>query len=114
MPDDCLFCSMAAGRLDVAKLYEDNDVFAIRDIHPQAPVHLLVIPKTHIPDAGAVQDEHGPVLALMFRVAAEVAAQEGLAERGYRLAVNRGPDAGMAIAHLHMHVLGGRTLGPEG
>lgn len=114
MPDDCLFCSMAAGRLDVARLYEDNDVFAIRDIHPQAPVHLLVIPKAHIPDAAAVQDEHGPVLALMFQVAAEVAAQEGLAERGYRLAFNRGPDAGMAIAHLHMHVLGGRSLGPEG
>ncbi len=113
MPDDCLFCSMASGKIPVPTLYADDEVFVIRDIHPQAPLHLLVIPREHIPDAGAIQDEHGPLLALMFRVAREVAEKEG-AQKGYRLALNRGPDAGMAIAHLHMHLLAGRTLGPEG
>jgi len=114
MTDDCLFCSMASGTMAVPKLYEDEHLFVIRDINPRAPVHLMVIPRQHIPDAAAVADEHGLLLARMFQAARDAAAGEGLAERGYRLAINRGRDAGMTIHHLHMHVLGGRTLGPEG
>jgi histidine triad (HIT) family protein len=114
MPDDCLFCKMASGGIDVPKLHDDDLVFAIRDINPRAPVHLLVIPKEHIDDARHVGDAHGPGLARMVAVARRIAEQEGVRDSGYRLAINVGDDAGMTISHLHMHVLGGRTLGPEG
>jgi histidine triad (HIT) family protein len=114
MTDDCLFCRMASGAMDVPKLHDDELVFAIRDINPRAPTHVLVIPKQHVPDSRNVGDDHGPTLARMFEVAGAVAMSEGLAERGYRLALNVGDDAGMTIHHLHMHVVGGRRLGPEG
>ena len=111
---DCLFCSMAEGKMQVDKLYEDDLVFSIRDIHPRAPVHVMVIPKQHIPTATDLTEEHGPLLGWLFAVAAQVARQEGLDERGYRLAFNVGEQAGMTISHLHLHMLGGRPLGPEG
>ena len=111
---DCLFCNMAQGKMQVDKLYEDDLVFSIRDIHPRAPVHVMVIPKQHIPTASELTDEHGPLLGRLFAAAAQVARQEGLDEGGYRLAFNVGEDAGMTIAHLHLHMLGGRPLGPEG
>jgi len=114
MPDDCLFCRMASGTVDVAKLDEDERVFAIRDINPRAPVHILIIPKTHITDAREVGPEHGELLGAMFAMAARVAAGEQLRTRGYRLAFNVGEDAGMTIPHLHMHLVGGRHLGAEG
>jgi histidine triad (HIT) family protein len=113
MPD-CLFCNMASGAMDVPKLYDDDLVFAIRDINPRAPVHLLIIPKEHIPDAHTAGDPHAAVLGRMFAVASALAAGEGLDRRGYRIAFNVGEDAGMTIPHLHMHVLGGRKLGAEG
>ncbi|MEE8369355.1 MAG: histidine triad nucleotide-binding protein [Dehalococcoidia bacterium] len=111
---DCLFCNMAQGEAPVDKLFEDDLVFAIRDISPRAPVHFMVIPKEHIPSAAELRSYHGPLLARMFTAAARVAREEGLAERGYRLILNVGPDAGMIVHHLHLHCLGGRTLGPEG
>jgi histidine triad (HIT) family protein len=111
---DCLFCNMAQGKMQVDKLYEDDLVFSIRDIHPRAPVHVMVIPRQHIPTATELTDEHGPLLGRLFAAAAQVARQEGLDERGYRLAFNVGEHAGMTIAHLHLHMLGGRPLGPEG
>jgi len=111
---DCLFCNMASGKTPVDKLYEDDLMFAIRDIHPQAPVHFMVIPKEHIPSAKELRAEHGSLLARLFTTAAEVAREEGVAERGYRLVINVGPDAGMVIHHLHLHCLGGRSLGSEG
>ena len=111
---DCLFCKMAQGTMQVDKLYEDDVVFSIRDIHPRAPVHVMVIPKQHIPTAMELTDEQGPLLGRLFAVAAQVARREGLDERGYRLAFNVGEDAGMTISHLHLHMLGGRPLGPEG
>ena len=114
MAEDCLFCKMASGEMQVEKLVDDDLVFAIRDIAPRAPLHVLVIPKTHIANAQHVRPEHGPVLARMVEAANEVASREGLGERGYRLALNVLGDAGMTIWHLHMHVLGGRRLGPEG
>lgn len=96
------------------KLHDDELVFAIRDINPRAPVHVLVIPKAHIADARHVGDEHGAALARMFSVARTLAEADGLGARGYRLALNVGEDAGMTVAHLHMHVVGGRHLGAEG
>jgi histidine triad (HIT) family protein len=114
MDADCLFCKMASGAMDVPKLHDDNLVFAIRDINPRAPVHLLIVPKEHIPDARTVGEEHGVALARMFGVATELAEAEGLSRRGYRLAFNVGEDAGMTVAHLHMHLVGGRHLGAEG
>jgi len=114
MSDGCLFCKMASGEMEAPKLHDDDAVFAIRDINPRAPVHLLVIPKRHIADAREVRDEHGAALGRMFAVAAELAEREGLSKRGYRIAFNVGEDAGMTIPHLHMHVVGGRQLGAEG
>lgn len=114
MADDCLFCRMASGAMDVPKLHDDELVFAIRDINPRAPVHVLVIPREHIADARETGDADGAVLARMFAVARKVAEAEGLLERGYRIAFNVGEDAGMTVSHLHMHVVGGRHLGAEG
>lgn len=111
---DCLFCNMAQGKMEVDKLYEDDLVFAIRDIHPRAPVHFMVIPKEHIPTAADIGEEHGPLLARIFTTAARLAQQEGIQEKGYRLAFNVRQHAGQTIYHLHLHVLGGRPLGPEG
>ncbi len=111
---DCLFCQMVQGEIPTDPLYEDDLVFAIRDIHPRAPVHFMVIPKEHIPTAMEIRGEHGPLLSRMFTSAVRVAREEGLAESGYRLAFNVGPDAGMTIYHLHLHCVGGRPLGPEG
>ncbi|MBI1886335.1 MAG: HIT domain-containing protein [Chloroflexi bacterium] len=105
---------MASGQMKVDKLYEDDLVFSIRDIHPRAPVHFMVIPRDHIPTAIDITGEHGPLLARIFAVANRVAKEEGIDERGYRLAFNVGEHGGQTIYHLHLHVLGGRPLGPEG
>ena len=114
MATDCLFCNMASGAMDAPKLHDDDLVFAIRDINPRAPVHVLIVPKQHIPDARDAGDLEGAVIGRMFAVARLVAEQEGLLKRGYRLAFNVGEDAGMTIPHLHMHLIGGRHLGAEG
>ncbi len=111
---DCLFCNMASGELEVSKLHDDDLVFAIQDIHPRAPVHMMVIPKDHIAGAPELGEEHGPLLAHMVMVANQLAEREGIANRGYRLAINSGEDGGQTIFHLHLHVLGGRRLGAEG
>ena len=110
---ECLFCNMASGAMAVDKLHDDQQVFAIRDIHPRAPVHFMVIPKEHIPSAADIEERHGPLLAQMIAVANDIAQREGV-EKGYRLAINVGKGGGQFIMHLHMHVLGGRHLGPEG
>lgn len=114
MNDDCVFCRMASGEIEVPRLREDELVFAIRDINPRAPTHILVIPREHIATALDINDEHGPTLARLHTVAADIARAEGFAEKGYRLAINCGADAGQTVYHLHMHVLAGRKLGPEG
>ena len=114
MATDCLFCTIASGAMAVPKLYEDERVFAIRDIQPRAPVHVLVIPKEHIPHVQSIGPEHGEILVRMFSAANEAARIEGIYESGYRCAFNVLGDSGMTIYHLHLHVLGGRKLGPEG
>ena len=114
MASACLFCGMASGDVDVEKLHEDDLCYAIRDINPRAPMHVMVIPQEHIGSVREVREEHGPLLARMLSVANRLAEGEGIGERGYRLAFNCGPDGGQTIYHLHLHLLGGRRLGAEG
>lgn len=111
---DCLFCRMAGGEMEVDKLYEDDLVFAIDDINPRAPVHFMVIPKQHIPSLTDVTEAQMSLLFRMIQVAKDVAAEKGIAESGYRVAMNVGREGGQIIMHLHMHVLGGRLLRAEG
>ncbi len=105
---------MRDGEIPVDRLAENASAFAIRDINPRAPVHVLIIPKTHVDTARDLDSTHNDLLAGMFHLATEVARTEGVYDRGYRLAFNVGDDAGMTIDHLHLHLVGGRPLGPEG
>ena len=109
MPADCLFCRMASGEIPVAKVHEDDLVFAIRDINPQAPTHVLVVPVAHVRSAAELTDADGPLLGRLFSVAARIAARDGL-DGGWRLVSNVGPDAGQSVPHLHLHLLGGRAM----
>ena len=108
----CLFCRIIAGEIPSNKVYEDETVLAFRDIAPQAPVHILVIPKAHIPSAAAVTAENSAVVAHIFEVIALIAQQEGL-EAGFRVVSNCGEHAGQTVQHLHFHILGGKQLALE-
>jgi histidine triad (HIT) family protein len=110
MSADCLFCRMAGGEIPVPKVHEDDLVFAIRDINPQAPVHVLVIPVAHVASAADLSETDAPLLGRIFAVAGGIARTEGL-DGGWRLVTNVGPDAGQSVPHLHYHLLGGRGLG---
>ena len=106
---NCLFCKIIAGDIPSTKVYEDDQVLAFRDIAPQAPTHILVIPKTHIPSAAAVTAENSAVVAHIFEVIPQIAKAEGL-EGGFRVVSNCGDDAGQTVHHLHFHILGGKVL----
>ena len=106
---DCLFCKIIAGEIPSTKVYEDEMVLAFRDIAPQAPTHILVIPKAHIPSVDGITAENSAVVARIFEVIPQIAAAEGLAN-GYRVVSNCGQDAGQTVHHLHFHILGGREL----
>lgn len=108
----CLFCKIIAGEIPSAKVYEDETVLAFRDIEPQAPTHILVIPKAHIPSVNGVTKENSAVVAHIFEVIPQIAAAEKLTG-GYRVVSNCGKDAGQTVEHLHFHILGGRELGLE-
>lgn len=110
MADDCLFCKIVAGEIPSEKVYEDDAVFAFRDIHPAAPVHVLVVPKTHLATATEATGAAEPLLGALFRAANAVAVQEGIAEEGARYVVNVNAGAGQEVFHLHVHVLGGRVF----
>lgn len=112
--NDCLFCRMHRGEIPVAKIAENDHAFAIRDINPRAPIHDLIIPRVHVPTARDFEWIHGEMLVGMFALSQDVARIEGVFDAGYRLAFNVGDHAGMTISHLHLHLLGGRKLGPEG
>ncbi|MBQ4064813.1 MAG: histidine triad nucleotide-binding protein [Clostridia bacterium] len=105
----CLFCKIAAGEIPSSKVYEDETILAFRDINPQAPVHILVIPKTHIPSLDGVTAENSAVVAHIFETIPTIAKEAGLAN-GYRLISNCGPDACQTVPHLHFHILGGRAM----
>lgn len=107
---DCLFCKIIKGEIPSTKVYEDELVYAFRDIEPQAPVHILIIPKEHIASANDLNEENASVVGHVFAVAAKIAKAEGIAESGYRIVNNCGEDGGQTVKHLHFHMLGGRSL----
>ena len=106
---DCIFCKIIAGDIPSTKVYEDEHVFAFKDINPMAPVHILVIPKEHICCANAVNAENSHYVAKIFEAIPKIAAEAGL-EGGYRIISNCGPDADQTVLHLHFHILGGQKL----
>ncbi len=107
---DCLFCKIAAGEIPSNKVYEDESVLAFRDINPQAPTHILVIPKSHVADSAAqITPENSAVVAHCFEVIAKIAAQEGL-DAGFRVITNAGAAAGQTVPHLHFHILAGAEM----
>ena len=108
----CLFCRIVAGEIPSTKVYEDELVLAFRDIAPQAPTHILVIPKTHIPSVDGITAENSALVAHIFEVIPQIAKAEGL-ENGYRVVSNCGADAGQTVPHLHFHILGGKALALE-
>ena len=109
---NCLFCKIIAGEIPSTKVYEDDLVLAFRVIARQAPTHILVIPKAHIPSVDAVTEENSAVVAHIFTVIPKIAAAEGLTQ-GYRVVSNCGEDAGQTVHHLHFHILGGKKLALE-
>ena len=109
--DDCLFCRIVAGTIPSDTVYRDPLVTAFRDIQPQAPVHVLLVPNQHIASTNNLNEDHTEVLGHLMRMTQVVARGQGIAESGYRLVVNTGEDAMQTVAHLHVHILGGRHLG---
>jgi histidine triad (HIT) family protein len=107
---DCLFCNIVAKKTKAEVLFEDPQVVAFRDIHPAGPVHALVIPRTHLSGLHDARPEDGALLGRLLLAAREVAERVGLADRGYRVVINQGPDGGQSVFHLHCHVIGGRAL----
>ena len=107
---DCLFCRIVAGEIPGDVVAQTDGALAFRDINPQAPTHVLVIPKQHFDNASHLSHEDAELLAEVFRLAAQVAVQEGIADDGYRLVTNTGDAAGQTVHHLHVHVIGGRPM----
>ncbi len=108
--ENCLFCKIIAGDIPSSKVYEDEHVFAFRDINPQAPVHILIVPKTHVDNALALEGEGAQIAAQVFAAAAKIAKAEGIAESGFRIITNCGRDGAQSVNHLHFHLLGGTQL----
>ena len=106
---DCLFCKIINGEIPSAKVYEDDTVFAFKDIEPQAPVHVLIVPKEHITSAAEINETNSAVVAHIFEVAAKIAEEAGLKD-GFRIVNNCGDSAGQTVKHLHFHLMGGRDF----
>ena len=107
---DCIFCRIASGEIPARLAHEDDVAVAFHDLNPQAPTHVLVIPRRHIRSAADLTEADGELLGRLFAVAAGVARDEGIAERGFRIVTNSGLEAGQSVDHLHLHVLGGRPM----
>lgn len=108
--ENCLFCKIIAGEIPSARVYENDLVYAFRDINPQAPVHVLVVPKKHIASVASVNEASDEELAACLRACREIALQEGLGENGFRIVSNAGKHACQSVPHLHFHVLGGEQM----
>jgi histidine triad (HIT) family protein len=108
---DCIFCKIASGEIPAKVVLEEPDLVAFHDLHPRAPVHVLVIPREHLDNVTAAGAEHAGLLGRLLLAGKRVAAATGVAESGFRLVLNAGPDAGQSVDHLHLHILGGRSLG---
>jgi histidine triad (HIT) family protein len=110
---DCIFCRIVKGEISAQVLFEDETVFAFKDVHPQAPVHILVIPKQHVSTLNDVDPASMKILSEMFQTAKTVAHQVGIGEKGYRCVINTNTQGGQSVYHLHLHLLGGKQLGPS-
>ncbi|MEI2780777.1 MAG: histidine triad nucleotide-binding protein [Candidatus Competibacter sp.] len=108
---DCIFCKIAAGEIPAAKLYDDGEVLAFRDINPEAPVHLLVIPRRHIATLNDLTEADAALIGRLYLAAKRVAAESGVADSGYRTVINCNRAAGQIVFHVHLHLLAGRELG---
>ncbi len=111
MAEQCIFCRIVAGEVPGDIVYQDEDFLAFRDISPQAPTHLLIIPKTHIISLALLAKEQQELAGRLVILAKKLAEKEEIAERGYRLVINCGSDGGQLVPHLHLHLIGGRRLG---
>ena len=107
--ENCIFCKIANGEIPSAKVFENENVYAFRDINPQAPVHILVIPKEHVPSLAEIDQLSDSAIASCLRAVSSIAKQEKL-ERGFRVVSNCGPDACQSVPHLHFHILGGAQM----
>ena len=110
---ECVFCGIVQGKIPSNILYEDNDIVAFRDVAPQTPVHILIIPKKHVASLNEADQLGDEILAKLLRVAAQLASSHGLRERGFRIVSNTGVDACQSVQHMHIHLLGGRAMGAE-
>ncbi len=110
MATDCLFCKIVAGTIPAKRLYEDELCLAFADINPQAPVHLLVIPKEHLASCAHTTPDHAPLFGHLLGAASKIAGEQHL-DHGFRIVINTGPDGGQTVDHLHLHLLGGRPMG---
>ena len=107
---ECIFCRIVAGELPGDIVYQDEELIAFRDIHPQAPTHILIIPKPHIASMTELNSKHQPLMGRLVLLAKELAEKEGISTSGYRLSVSTGADGGQLVPHIHFHLLGGRKL----
>ena len=108
--DDCLFCKIVAGDIPADKVFENNNIYAFRDIDPKAPTHILIIPKEHISTTNDLDESHKTLGGEIMLTAKEIAGQEGIADSGYRTVFNCNQDGGQAVYHIHLHLLGGRHM----
>ena len=108
--DDCIFCKIIKGEIPSTKVYEDETMLAFRDINPQAPTHIIIVPKRHIASANEVTEENSHLVAHIFTKIPIIAKQEGIDKYGYRIINNCGKDGGQTVFHLHFHIIGGREL----
>ena len=106
----CLFCRILSGEIPSTKVFEDNVAYAFKDINPQAPTHVLIVPKEHIDSLNDISQGDEAMLGYLLRLAPKIANQLGVAESGFRVVINTGPDGGQSVDHLHIHLLGGRSL----
>ena len=108
--NDCLFCRISAKKIPAKLVYEDRNAVAFEDIQPQAPVHVLIVPKKHISTSLDITDEDDGLIGHLFRIAGQIAKEKGIADRGFRLLMNTNPEAGQSVYHIHLHLLGGRQM----
>lgn len=108
--EDCLFCKITAGKMDTDFVYSDEKLVVFEDINPQAPVHLLIVPKKHISDLNNLEEKDNKLIGHIYQVAKELAAEKNIAESGYRVVSNCNQDGGQTVYHIHFHLLGGRKL----
>lgn len=111
--EDCIFCKISKGEIPSEKVYEDEEVLAFKDIHPAAPIHILVIPKKHIAKVTEIMPEDEALVGKMYTVINKIAKEQEFAEDGFRIIINCGRDAGQEVMHLHFHILAGTKMGPK-